>query len=345
MDEITFSIDKSSMNLQDFSIDDLSGISKHLFYKWYNENYESTVSLESLDKQINKGLEPIINDLFGISKSVKKGKVFEHIIEETITKQTKHKYIDTSHIDHAGDGLLILESGHQCIIEMKNYSNIVPKSQLEKLKYDMRVSNIQYAIMFSTSPIQGKRLFEMENNGIYYIIYVGNYFDNEEYVHLAITMVEHIIHYNNGTVFCKKQLISLADSVDNVVKLKNDYLIMEKIIRTNLDTFYSSLRDYESDIKTQIYNIIDTFKNNEEKLLEKYNNNLLSKIHFELKLTLIEEYDNLYLCKNGIKYFHIKIQKTALQVTFIDPEIKVCIKDINLFLTLHLIKTLSDTIK
>lgn len=345
MEEISFTIDRTTLKLDNFTNEELTGICKHLFLKWHNENYGSTVSYDILDKKINEGLAPIVNDLFGISKSVKKGKIFEHIIEETIRSQTKHKYINTSQIDHSGDGILVLESGQQCIIEMKNYTNVVPKSQIEKLKYDMRVSGMLYAIMFSTSPIQGKRSFEMETDGMYNIIYVGNYFDNDSYIHLAITMLEHIVT-KDSVSFNKQQLLSLNESIETVSKLKNDFLVMEKVIRTNLDTFYISIREYESNIKTQINNIMTTLKSPDEIILEKYGSILLDRINADMikcDYTLIEDMD-LYYCKNNVRLFCIKVCKTSLTVTYIDPEIKFIIKERNLFMTLKLLLVLANAV-
>ena len=182
---ITFTLAKDQIKkLESYSEDHINGLAQHAFLQWYEKEHEQIFTMSDLDKKINDGLEPTVNKLFGVSKSVEKGKVFENVIEETIaTHFTDCIYENTSLTNHVGDGLLTLVTGCQCIIEAKSYTNTVPRSQIDKLKYDMQVTGIQKAIMFSTSPIQGKQFFDIESIFIF----------NKSAVMILITVLDALV--------------------------------------------------------------------------------------------------------------------------------------------------------
>ena len=111
-----------------------------------------------------------------------KGIMFENVMEEIINKTyPDYTYVNTALTAHSGDGILTSPTNLKCIVEMKNYTSSVTSSQIEKLKYDMKITGHNYGLMLSAnSSIQGKKNLDIETFIIdgkkYYIVFVSYYF-------------------------------------------------------------------------------------------------------------------------------------------------------------------------
>jgi hypothetical protein len=350
MNELTFQIDIDETNhssLQQYSREELNGFAKFAFEKWYAEQFQGTFTTDNIQTQIDQGLEPTINRLFGISKSTAKGKVFEYVLEETISTQFRDcKYVDTASTSHVGDGLLTLSNGAECIVEAKNYTTVVPTAQIEKLKSDMRSTGITKAILLATGTITGKPFFDIETFGSNHIVYVSNYFDNPQlHLQLAITVIKHMTHVEVASWDVLQRMNTLNRTINSVTKLKTDYIAMEKSIRMGLDSFYMTLREYESDVKIQINNIIDSTPSLNEDLIGRHNNPLLDRLYHEiivpLGLTLSGTTD-VEILANGVEVVKIKILKNSLNISFVNPVSKFNITNDNFVITVKMLKSMLE---
>jgi len=110
--------------------------------------------------------------------------------------------------------------------------------------------------------------------------------------------------------------------------LKTQYLSMEKSMRENLDSFYTSLRDTEYNMKKQISSILTNIKEND--VIYEISNPLLSYMYDTiLKVNGYEIYNDLCLYKNDQKMANIKFVNKRVDIMFIDPEIKLSITQNN----------------
>lgn len=346
MSTLTIDFDEEEYpQLKKFKKEEVSGFAKFAFNKWYNEEYNKNFNVDNLQTKIDQGLEPTINKLFGISKSTEKGKVYEFVLEQTISEHFKDcKYVDTAQTSHVGDGLLTLNNGAQCIVEAKNYTTTVPRAQIEKLKSDMRTTGINKAIMLATGTIQGKSFFDIETFNENHIIFISNYFDNPLlYLQLAITVIKHMTHTEVMSLDVLHRMATLNRTIELVTKLKSDYISMEKTIRSNLDAFYISLREYESNVKMQINNIIDNTTCENEDLIKRHSSTLLDRLYHEIVvpygLTLSGTMDVDIVAKNVV-LVNIKILKSSLNVTFVSPSSKINITSENFSVTSQMLKSM-----
>lgn len=345
--DISFNIsDDLRSQLFEYSDDEINCLAKHCFISFLKKERNDTIQLSDLGKQINDGLEPTINKLFGISKSTEKGKIYENVIETTIQEHfPNYKYENTASTNHVGDGLLITSNGTRCIIEAKNYTTMVPKSQIEKLKSDMISTGINNAIMLSTGPIQGKKFVDIENDTMGNIVYISNYFDSDPQLQLqmAITIMSNLALVQSTNI--ERKIDNLNATIEHVSKLKIDYIAMEKSIRTNLDTFYISLREYEMNVKTEIHNIMVSLPLSNQKLINSILDSKLDRVYSDiikpLRLHIIEQ-NGIFVYMKKRPLANIKVMKKQLQVSFVDINCKFNITDENMARTMNLFKVLLE---
>jgi adenylosuccinate synthase len=80
---------------------------------------------------INTNIEQLnttTKEIYGISKSNKKGDILENTIEDIIKNSfADYSYTNTSGTAHNGDGLLESPSGLKAIVELKNYIDFIEK--------------------------------------------------------------------------------------------------------------------------------------------------------------------------------------------------------------------------
>lgn len=333
MHNIAFSIDLPDIGLNN---DDLSSICKHLMLQWYDETYKDKVNMSNLENKINNGVKPLISEikqLYGGTKSIVKGQIFENIIEKTLKDNFPHyNYDNTAKNNHCGDGLLMSPSGMTAIIEMKNYSTTVNSSQINKLKYDMQNTGIKNALLLSAyTGIQGKKLIDIETfvhqNDKYNIVHISKYMENEQSIQIGITILESL--YGKKDIdYIEHELHNLEQIINSMSSLKSQYLTMEKSMRENLDSFYVSLRDTEYNMKKQISSILKGIKEND--VVYNSDNSLLMYMYDTiLKDNGYEIHNDLCLYKNGLKHAIIKLVAKRVDITFIDPEIKLSITQNN----------------
>jgi hypothetical protein len=365
---INFTVD---IELSNYTRDDLNGICKNLFMNWYDEKHLDLITMNNLDRKIEKGMMPIIDEMNQICKNIYytgktnvKGQMFENVVENVITESFKdYSYVNTSSIAHNGDGQLESISGLKCIVEMKNYTTTVNTQQIVKLKYDMKYTGIRYAIMLSAnSNIQNKKNLDIEmfidENIKYYIIYVSHYSNHEYKIQIAITLLEHLHMENrsfNNLKCIESELHLLNGIVDSMSKLKSQFINMEKMMKENFDSFYINLRDTEYNMKNQIQTILSNIKVKINDLdcdteqvfqsLSKCKECILLKHIYDTQF--VKENYGLKMISNDIylidinrnkKIALIKFVSKRIDIIFYDPEIKLSITQNNKFLCEMLIR-------
>ncbi len=260
-------------------------------------------------------------------QSSNKGQSGESIVIDIIKDKFQDIQIEnTSKIPHAGDIQICFNNKKKVIIEVKNYNNTINQDQIDKLKFDMKFSNINYAIFISlNSGIVGRKRFEIETfyfeKSNYYIIYIPysmhkniptrkyiishNSIEDSTYnlglkLEFSICIIQSIsdsvIKFNNNTIinndfdYLINQFNNFYDEFRNV---KSSCLKLEENIKKNLDSHLSVIKEYELNIKNNINKLID------KKLKNYYSNKKYKNFNS----------DNIILLSDNIWdiYFHNEI--------------------------------------
>lgn len=229
---------------------------------------ESNLNNLNVDNKLNE-LSNIINKLFGISNnSCKKGDISEKLIYDIISQKFKnYNYEKKSHIAHHADGELSSSTGFKSLVEIKNYNHIVNKDELEKFKYDLKYTNNNFGIFLSLqSGIVGKNIidYEIYEDNIH-IIYISKLMDDINKLDYGIILSEILFKMNSTfsndikvdeiTSKIKNKFNELDIILKKTVNLRVEYDKLELSIKSNLNMFYSNLRNYEIDLKLKMDDI------------------------------------------------------------------------------------------
>lgn len=235
--------------------------------------------LEIIKKQLNiddkiDNFSNILEELFGISNnSSKKGRITEDLIYKIIKNKFKDYIVEeTRHKPHSGDYLLKIPIGNKIekiIVEIKNYTRHVDSDELDKLIYDMKYIDIQYALFFSLkSGFVGKKRMALQefkhNNKTFIILFVPYICDEFNKIESGVIMLEKIIEYKQAHKDIELEwlenristhLSRLDDIYTSFSNLKHKYLKLENQIRQNMSEYYGDLRNHEMDLKENINKI------------------------------------------------------------------------------------------
>lgn len=151
--EITIKISEDiCKNLNNkYNKDELEIIAKNLFLDWYeykkNNDYEAYQIKESVQQ-----LQQITKDIFGFSKiSQKRGEIGENMIYTIFQNDYQNfSFEKTNHVSHSADAIVTTPNNDKFLLEIKNYQNVIDQKEIEKLKYDMEYTNINFSISFYT---------------------------------------------------------------------------------------------------------------------------------------------------------------------------------------------------
>jgi len=408
MVQITFELDdQTHPDLNNFSNAELNLMGKKLFIEWYKKTYVSDLNTipvsQSLDLEVmssrlsnqltttmstfmgslNSNLEQITTttkELYGISKSNKKGGVFEDAIEDIFSSSfPDYTYTNTSGQAHHGDGLLESPSGLKAIIEMKNYTNTVNSDQIAKLKYDLKHTGITWGLMLSTnSSIQGRKSIDIESfdqdGSQYCIVYISHAYGEPHKLNTGIALLEHLFQISKSSksdqTHLKNQisklhelietdLAQLSDLIDTFAQLKTRYLNMEKLFKDQLDGFYLHLRETEINLKQSIDKIwkridlqfVPLLSEPSDQVLEKLSGykgfGILARIYDEVfkggEIVLVSSPDDpaqAMLFFQSKQLGIIKMVSKRVDIQFEFPDIKLSITDSNIEINTKLLKTI-----
>ena len=263
-----------------------------------------TVKDLNIDNKMDE-FNNIINNLFGISStSSKKGEISEDLIYKIIHEKYPNYTLDIKrHIPHHADGELHSDTGMKCLVEIKNYSNTVNKDELEKFKYDLKYTNNHLGIFLSLKTgIVGKKCIDYEvfkhNDENYHIIYISRLMEDIHKLDCGILLLENlynIIKKDNIDLKIdqiKKMIYENFTQLEGLINktsvLRNNFSLLESNIKSNLDSYYNNLREYELDLKEKMQKVWITLFND----LEDININFVDE---KDKILLLYEKDKCYL--------------------------------------------------
>lgn len=336
-------IDNVNNICRKYKDDILNGIdSKNENIKLRLEEIKSNVKSEELLDTLDK--------LFGIrNTSSKKGAISEDYVFNLFNEKYKNYSLDeTRKVSHSADGELTSPSGLRCLLEIKNYTNSVNKDEVDKFKFDLKFKNIKFGLFISLQTgICFKNSIDYEsfehNNETYHIIYISKLIEDVNKLDCGMLMLENLYKLNfkdNYDIKIKqiKQLIyENLNEIENIIKqtekLRDEYLSMETVIRSNFDNFYNKFRSYECDMKSKIQkiwnnlfedlgNIECNFVDCKTSILNNITNkdkcfNILSKL-FDLlnknKVNIIKNDNDIVMFKNKLEIGTIKKMKDKVSV-------------------------------
>ena len=229
---------------------------------------ESNLNNLNVDNKLNE-FSNIVNKLFGINNnSCKKGEISEKLIYDILTQKFKnYNYEKKNHIPHHADGELTSSSGFKSLVEIKNYNHVVNKDELDKFKYDLKYTNNTFGIFLSLQTgIVGKNIidYEIYNDNIH-IIYISKLMDDINKLDYGIILGEILFKINSSfsndikiddiTSKIKSKFNELDVILKKTVNLRVEYEKLELDIKNSLNIFYSSLRNYELELKLKMDDI------------------------------------------------------------------------------------------
>lgn len=228
---------------------------------------ESNLNNLNVDNKLNE-FSNIVNKLFGISNnSCKKGDISEKLIYDIISQKFKnYNYEKKNHIAHHADGELSSSTGFKSLVEIKNYNHVVNKDEIEKFKYDLKFTNNTLGIFLSLqSGIVGKNIIDYETyDDNIHIIYISKLMDDINKLDYGIILSEILFKMNTSsndikldeiTSKIKNKFNELDVILKKTVNLRVEYDKLELGIKSNLNIFYSSLRNYEMELKLKMDDI------------------------------------------------------------------------------------------
>ncbi len=250
------------------------------------------------------------------SKLTSKGQSGENIVLDILKdKFPDFQIVNTSKFAHHGDIQVTTTNKIKIIVEVKNYNKTVDQEQIDKLKFDMKFTNINLAILISlNSGIVGKKRFEIEsfyfNKTFNYIIYIPysmhKVIPNKKYmithnsiddsIYNLMIKIEYsisIISSIGENLLCNqnKQINLSEKNIDVLIQqlekfydefkiVKYSCIKLEENIKKSLESHLTIIKDYESNIKSNINNLIT--KKFNKNIIYTYNDNKITKPVFNI---------------------------------------------------------------
>ena len=296
-------------------------------------------SKPSIDPLVGKiiSLESTLEKLMGIG-SCKKGEMAELVLESHIKNRYGDiVYSDMAHVPHSGDAWIKFDNSNiNILLESKNYTNKVNKDEIDKMKFDMVHSNIKWGIFLSwNSNIIGMKEFDIEmfqdKGEQYNIIYISNLTNDIDRLDLAIQLVRKLINItsiNNISwiqSIIENDLLELNSIISKNSQLRMWFDEMNTCIQTQLNKYYSRMRDYMYEIDNSIKKISDRIINTTKQ-----------------SINIPEDHYNIYLSlyKDNKKFFPIISQLVDLLRLY-----NINIKDEDLYYKDTIIGTIKVMVK
>ncbi len=283
-------LDKISPEYLDLVIEEIFNVGYNVWIKNFIRN--------DVVNEINSSNTNLITEN---KQSSNKGQIGESVVIDILKEKFPDTIVEnTSKIPHSGDIQVTLSSKSKIILEVKNYNKTIDQEQIDKLKFDMKFSNIYFAIFISlNSGIVGKKRFEIEtfyyNKHNYFIMYIPysiqKTIPNRKYIITHNSYEESIFNLSIKLEYSLCVLSSLCDNINKKVSFKNkhipnadfDYIIeqfekfyeefrivkssafkLEENIKKTVDSHLMVLKDYEHNIKSNINKLISKKLNNYE---------------------------------------------------------------------------------
>jgi hypothetical protein len=275
-----------------YSKEEIEIIAKNLLLDWCDYKKKNDYETYQIKESIQQ-LQQVTKDIFGLSKtSQKRGEIGENMIYNIFQNDYQnYSFEKTNHVPHSADAIVTTPNSDKFLLEIKNYQNVIDQKEINKLKYDMEYTNINYALFISIqSGIVGKKTIDIEkfiinnnsNNSsvvsensyqtsiisedskkysrVCTIVYCSYIFEEPHKLHSCITLLESLIKIKNENYnYFKDEIIEtikdITEIYDIIKNLNSQYLIVENNIKEQLSNFYLIIRDYQIKIKNKINKI------------------------------------------------------------------------------------------
>ncbi len=168
------------------------------------QSQQQTVMFPQLMHNI-RSLTEEIEKLTNIrSNSTLKGKLGEELISQNIQQMfPEWEMKQMTHNPHESDYHLIAPFG-KILLEVKTYTNNVPKEQIAKFYRDIDNQNVRYALLVSTtSGIVGRKSMEFEKYRDTHVLYVSNAGLNGMGAYMGLLFIQtmdHIMNMSKGSI-------------------------------------------------------------------------------------------------------------------------------------------------
>jgi hypothetical protein len=305
--------------------------------------------------KINEQIQPLntsLNKLLGLqTASAKKGEIGENIIQNAFTTRYGDiTYEDKSGVAHSGDAWICLQNNEKIMIESKNYTSTVGKSEIEKMEYDMKMTHIKFCLFLSLNKsVQGFKEMDIHsfvhNGENYFAIIVSNITNDIYKIDLAFSMIRKLMDLLNTPEkfpWIVKRLQENLDKVNEITvknyQLRDNFYSMEKAIQSSMDTHHKVIRDYQYEMEELVKHltneISETLSNSLEKnksikdlmIIHKdkkiypvvsHISDIMEKKKWQLKEIGTNKYDLLNKC-DKVGSFEITLKKASININKID---------------------------
>ena len=244
--------------------------------KLENLSESNNYKLELIGSKINENLDVVKRSIDHLSannnKSVLKGQYGENLVESIIDINfPDYSLINTTKKDCASDYQLVTNLGDIMLIEVKNYSNVVPSNEVNKFIRDISQSSSKIGIFISLhSGISNKKRFCIDYYDDKKIIFIPKSGTEGSSIIWGILLGLELINcnskYNNIT---ETNLMEIYNDFEKVLNshfsLMNNIKDSKEKIEKTLNNLYISTIDYDINIK-------NAFKDVKNKIRSELNN-------------------------------------------------------------------------
>jgi archaellum component FlaC len=241
------------------------------------DELKDEINNSEINDKINS-LETSLTKLIGLSSnSCKKGNFGENLLEDIFSKRYGDIVFERkSQTHHSGDAWLYLPNNKIIMLESKNYTTVVNKDEINKLKFDMINHNIRWGILTSfNSMIQGMKELDFytfnHNKETYSIIMVSNLATDIHKLDLALQIIRKLMDtFDKLPEFpwIVKDINNTLNELNQIIQknymLRDSYYNMERDIQKLMSNYHINLRDYQYDIEQKINEIITKIKSTME---------------------------------------------------------------------------------
>jgi hypothetical protein len=346
--KVAFEIDIEKFSeLHRYSEEDVNLICKQLFIDWYHERYEQGELHDRVCDIVKSSLIPTIQEmqdnykeLFGVSKiSQKKGEIMENNIFELFRNHLQDYAITpTNHLPHNADAEVVTPSNVKLLLEVKNYTNAVDQKEINKLKYDMKETNIKHALFVSIkSGIGGKKMIDYElceEGHIVYLSYVGDVTKIYCGLLLLETLSSNCLLEQDEKIEIKikEGLEEMTQVLDMYRGMKERFMDMERNVKSQMDGFYLFMRDQETKIRNKINEVFGNMSKEIEDIqgltIPKDKHQLVLQRTFDVlqenNIQINQKEDTLWeLCKEEVIVGEVKKRKVGVDVIWKKPSLEL----------------------
>ena len=229
--------------------------------------------MEELTQLMSGGLKQSKN-------SYERGEDFERHIGDMLAQMTEWDAINTAKQSHCGDGVIrrrctgTPSQQHCCddiLYECKNYTRMVPRTEIDKLFRDMKDTGVSCALMISSgSIIAGKSMFdidfrEIDEERICAIVYVRFTQDTDANQNMLISAINllhsmyknHLIGFTNSVHkhrSIQRRVRQVGASVEAIV---SSFASTEQSIYQVLSKHRAAIRDAQYIVRECVAQVIE----------------------------------------------------------------------------------------